>query len=53
MELNGIQLCVPENERNVGLFQYAILYEGLPLWNGYDFSQHVGQPDRVYEVKVA
>ena len=25
----------------------------LLLWNGYDLSQKVGQPDRVYEVKVA
>ena len=44
---------VSEDEGDVGLLEDAVVYKGLPLWNSDDLGQHVGQPDWVYEVKVA
>ena len=49
----GEPLGVPEDEGDIGLLEDAVLHEGLSLRYGDDLCQQVGQPDGVYEVKIA
>ena len=53
VELAWEPLGVSEDEGDIALLQDAVLHKVLPLRYGDDFSQHVGQPDGVYEVKIA